>query len=252
MDSKERISALLITKNEGENLPPLLKNIEFADEIIVVDSFSSDQTVEVIKQFPKVKFYQKEFKNFSDQRNFALGKANNNWVLFIDADERISEKLKFEILTTDLSKTEFVAFKMKRQMYFDEQKIRFSGFQTDKVYRLFNKNFVYFDKKTLVHEKLIVSGKYAVLKEKLDHYSYRDKDSYQNKLDQYAQLRAKELLAKNLHPNIFHFYLKPLYRFLNHYFIRLGFLDGTMGLTLARLHAQSVKKRYVYLKQLMK
>jgi len=249
---KPRISALLIIKNEAHQLPELFKNLEFAHEIIAVDSFSADDTYEVMKKFPKVRFIQNSFKNFSDQRNFALSQTKNNWVLFMDADERISENLKCEILTLDLSTDKFVAFKMKRQMYFKEKKIRFSGFQTDKVYRLFNKNFVHFDENTFVHEKLIVRGKTAVLREKLDHFSFKSIDSYQRKLDHYAQLRAQELFAKGLHPNAFHYYIKPLYRFLNHYIIRFGFLDGTKGFNLARLHASGIKKRYFYLNRLRK
>ena len=247
---KPKIGALLIIKNEAHQLPELFQNLEFAHEIIVVDSFSHDDTLEVMKKFPKVKFLQKPFKNFSQQRNFALSQTNSHWVLFIDADERISENLKNEILAIDLSSTPYAAFKMKRQMYFEEKKIRFCGFQTDKVYRLFNKNFAHFDENTLVHEKLIVRGKTLVLKEKLDHFSYKSNDSYQKKLDQYAQLRAQELFAEGLDPNAFHFYIKPLYRFLNHYIIRLGFLDGAAGYALARLHASGVKKRYLYLNKL--
>lgn len=251
-DVKPTISALLIIKNEAHQLPDLFKNLEFAHEIIVVDSFSTDGTSKVMQKFPTVKFLQKSFKNFSDQRNFALSQTNNNWVLFIDADERISDNLKHEILALDLSASPFVAFKIPRQMYFKEKKIRFSGFQTDKVYRLFNKNFVHFDEKTFVHEKLIVRGKTALLKEKLDHFSFKSTEAYQKKLDHYAQLRARELFAKGLDPNAFHFYIKPLYRFFNHYVIRLGFLDGSRGFNLARLHASGVKKRYHYLDRLRK
>lgn len=246
------LSALVITYNEADNLPDLLEGLAFADEIILVDSFSTDNTPEILKKYPKVTFVSRHFHNFSDQRNFALGLAKNNWILFTDADERIPKRLQEEIEHELQNPGDTVAFAIRRQFYFEDKPLLFSGYQSNKAIRLFHKDYGLYDKNKLVHEVPIVTGKIKILKNKLDHYSYKDKPSYQKKIDSYARLRAQELFLRGLHPNAFHFYLKPGYRFFRHFIIRLGFLDGKCGYTMACLEAWGVKKRYQYLKALYK
>ena len=168
----------------------------------------------------------------------------------IDADEIIPEDLKQEILKKLESPNDCVAFKTYRQFYFKDQPLNYSGWQTDKVYRFFNKKHVFFEPTKFVHETLNVSGKTETLKYKLTHYSYKNYTDYKAKMERYALLRAQELHAKKLNPNCFHFYVKPFYRFFNHYIIRLGFLDGKNGLTICKLNAYGVKQRYVELKKL--
>lgn len=246
----DSLSALVITYNEAENLTDLLEGLDFAGEIIVVDSFSTDNTIEILKKFPHVSYFQRRFENFSDQRNFALGLAKNNWILFTDADERIPGSLQQEIAHELLNPGDTVAYSIKRQFYFRDKPLRFSGYQSNKAIRLFRKDYGKYDHKKLVHEVPLISGKVKVLKNKLDHYSYKDRASYQNKIDSYARLRAQELYLQGLQPNAFHFYIKPAYRFIRHFIIRLGFLDGKSGIIMSHLEATGVKKRYQYLKAL--
>ncbi len=247
MKEDTKISALIITFNEEEKIKNLIENLNFVDEIVVVDSYSTDKTIDILEQFPSVKVFQNKFENFSKQRNFALQHVKNNWVLFVDADEIIPAKLKEEIISLSKKEMIFSAYEIYRQFYFKNKPLRFSGWQTDKVFRLFNKNNVFYEPSKLVHETLNINGPTKVLKNKLAHYSYSSYEEYKSKMTHYARLRAQELFKKGLKPNLFHFYIKPAYRFLNHYVLRLGFLDGKYGYTLCKLNAMGVKQRYIEL-----
>ncbi len=246
------ITALVITYNEEKHIEDLIENLSFTDEIIIVDSNSNDKTIEKIKKYKHVKLITNNFKNFSEQRNFALSKATNDWVLFLDADERVTPNLKQEIIEAANNKTDIVAFEMYRKFFFKKKLVRFSGWQTDKVFRLYNKNNISYKKELLVHELIDVNGKQAILKNKLLHYSFETYNEYKSKMKQYATLRAKELHLKELKPNFYHYYIKPLYRFLNHFIIRLGFLDGKKGFTVSYLGAYYVYRRYVELNKIYK
>jgi len=247
------LSALVITYNEEDNINELIENLSFADEIIIVDSFSTDNTVQKIKQHKKVTLIQHKFTNFSEQRNYALQYANHEWVLFIDADERVSTKLKREIhKTINNTDNDIIAYEMYRKFYYQKKLVRFSGWQTDKVFRLYNKNNASYKSDLFVHELLDINGKTGVLNEKLQHFSFDNYSDYKEKMIHYAALRAKELHIQKLKPNAFHFYIKPFYRFFNHYIMRLGILDGKKGIIISYLSAYYVYRRYVELNKLNK
>lgn len=247
----EKISALVITKNEEENILAYLSEVDkYADEIIVVDSFSTDNTIALAKQNPKVKVYQRKFDNFSSQRNFALEKAQYDWVTFYDADERLPQALIAEILYTVRNEKEKSSFFNYRKFYVQNNRLKYSGWQNDKAIRLFRKSCCRYKDEFLVHEILECKGKTGKLKTKLDHYSYKSFENYREKLFFYSQLRAQELFEKQVKPNFFHFYIKPGFRFFHHYCLRFGFLDGKVGFRMSKLLADYVHKRYVYLAEL--
>lgn len=244
-----KISALLITYNEERNLQKFLDEAWYADEIIIVDSESTDRTAEIAKQHPKVTFITRKFDNFTAQKNFAFEQANNEWVTFFDADERIPKALVFEIID-EIKKNKADAFFVYRRFYFMDKYIKHSGWQNDKAIRLMKKSKNRYGEGRLVHELIDSKGKVAFLNNKLDHYSYYSIEEYDRKLTQYSRLRAKELFRKRLKPNIFHFWVKPWYRFVHHYIIRLGVLDGGEGYIISKLHAHSVFKRYLFLSKM--
>ena len=249
---KNKITGLIITYNEEKNIEEVILSLDFVDELIVVDSFSTDTTVAIIKKYPKVKLVQNKFENYTSQRNIALKYANNDWILFIDADERISKKLKSEIIATTNSETSYTAFYFYRKFMFQGKDLRFSGWQTDKNIRLFLKGKAKYISDKLVHEKLIIDGPIGKLKNKLIHYSYTDYDSYKQKMVYYGKLKAKELYLKGTKPNLLNFYLKPLYKFSHSYLIRLGIFDGKKGIIICYLNALSIYIRYVELKRMYK
>lgn len=250
MKKTTKISALLITYNEINHIKEVIDNISFADEIIVVDSFSTDGTFEKLSEFKNVTTVQREFKNFADQRNFAIAQANHPWILFIDADERITDKLKTEILSTVKKTNDTVAFMVKRLYFFKEKRIRFSGFQTDTTYRLFKNGTVKYIEDKIVHEMPQINGKSALLKNNMLHYCFDSAAHYKAKMEHYASLKALELHKKGKEPNTFHFIFRPFYKFLVNYIFRLGFLDGKEGLQICYLSAYGVFYRYKELKKL--
>lgn len=250
LNTSQKISALLITFNEVNHIDDALKTVYFADEIIVIDSFSADGTFEKLKSYTNVKTIQRNFINFADQRNFALEQASYEWVLFIDADERIPKDLKNEIMNRVNNPNGVVGFMVKRLFFFKQKRIRFSGFQTDTTYRLFKKDHVKYIEEKIVHEMPILNGKSELLKNKMLHYCFDSAQHYKSKMEHYAKLKALELFKKGKRANGFHFVFRPLYKFIVNYFFRLGFLDGKEGLTICYLSAYGVYYRYQELKRL--
>ena len=240
-----KISALAITFNEEENVKRYVKSLSFADEIIFIDSKSTDKTIEFAKEFG-VRVIEREFTNFSEQRNFAISQAKNDWIVFFDLDEIISTNLKQEIINTVGSPNSKIAFFIKRNFFFMGKKIKFGGWQNDKVIRLFNKKFCQYNG-NLVHEEIKADGKIGVLKNGLNHFSYKDFDNYNDKLNLYSKLQAENLYNKKVKPNVYHLIFRPIYRFLWQYLFRLGIIDGKEGFILAYIHAFSVFKRYLQL-----
>jgi ADP-heptose:LPS heptosyltransferase len=244
------LSALIITYNEENHIAAVMQDLEFTDEIIVVDSYSTDQTPSIVSGFEKAKFIQHKFVDYTSQRNFAIDSAQNPWILFLDADERLTDELKDEIIETIQKKDSKSAYLFYRTFIFENRKLRFSGWQTDKIFRLFQKDKARYTTERLVHEKLTVNGKIGKLKNKLIHFSYTDYDSYKNKMVSYGKFKAKEEYLKGVNPNFYHFYLHPAYKFLYQYLIRLGFLDGKKGVIICYLNALSVSVRYRELKRM--
>jgi len=244
------ISATLITYNEIRHIDEVLENVSFADEIIVVDSYSTDGTADRVKSHPEINFIQRPFVDYTDQKSFAMRQASNDWILFMDADERVTKDLKNEILQKVNSESAADAYFFYRTFMFKNKILRFSGWQSDKNFRLFRKSKVAFTTDRIVHETLIVDGKVDTLKNKLIHYSYYDYDEYKGKMIKYGKMKALEELEKDYSPNLYHFAFRPFYKFFNHYILRLGFLDGKKGYIISYLNALGVHARYKELKRL--
>ncbi|PBJ12417.1 glycosyltransferase family 2 protein [Flavobacterium sp. ACN6] len=247
---KQKLSVLIITLNEERYIKSLLEDVDFADEIIVVDSFSSDATAEIVKSFTNVLFIENQFKDYTSQRNFALDQAKNEWILFIDADEKLTPQLKEEIISTINNKNSVSAYLMYRTFMFKNSKLHFSGWQTDKIFRLFKKADCSYTEDRMVHEKLIVNGEIGVLKNKLIHFSYTSYEDYKLKMKKYGILKASEKKIKGQKPSDFLMVFHPIYTFLYQYLIRLGFLDGIKGIIICYLNAYSIYIRYKELKRI--
>ena len=245
-----KISALLITYNEEINLHRYLNDVDFADEIIIIDSFSTDKTEEIARQNPKTKFVKRKFDNFTNQRNYGLSLAKNDWVTFFDADEGIPLELKKEIVSVFNQQPTFDAYFVYRKFFFKKKHIKYSGMQNDKAVRIFKKSKSQYKSDRMVHEIIECNGRTGYLTNKLDHFTFDNEEEYLDKLNSYSRLRAQELRLKNLKPSFYHYTIKPAYRFFNYFVMRLGFLDGKDGYTIAKLHAISVANRYKYLDEI--
>lgn len=247
---KHPISALVITYNEMGYIQKCIDSVSFADEILVVDSYSNDGTYEYLTDHPKVKVIQHPFENFTAQKSFALRQATNDWILFVDADEVVSKALQNEIIDTINNPEACEAYWFYRTFMFKNKRLRFSGWQTDKNHRLFRKSKARFTDKKIVHETLKVDGSSCVLKERLAHYCYKNYEDYKSKMLRYSRLRAKEEFKNNRRFNTFKLYVKPIWKFCYNFFFRLGILDFDKGLKVCYLNALSVHHRYYILKLL--
>ena len=240
--NNNKLTALIITLNEEKNIRDLMHNLDFADEIIVVDSFSTDKTLEILKEFSNVNVYQHQFNNFSEQRNIAIDYATNEWVLFIDADERISNDLRQEIQDILKLNNTKRGYYLKRKFYFFNEPVHFSGLQSDKNLRLFKKKGAKYH--GIVHEKLNFNENVGVLNNYLIHYSYAHHQHFKDKVFYYNRLKAVEKLNSGYKPNSVLAVMHPAYTFLNRYLFRLGFLDGKKGFIICKVYAQGIKERY--------
>lgn len=243
-----KITAIIPTLNEEIHIEEAIKSVGFADEIIVIDSYSTDRTVELAKKYD-VKVILREFDDFSTQKNFAIDQASHDWIYILDADERVTFELKEEILEAVKNSEENVGFNIRRTFYFLGKKINYSGWQRDKVVRLFLKEYCRYDGK-LVHETIKANGKLGFLKNKIDHFSFRGYDHYISKLNQYSWLQAKQLHAKGKKASLYHILIKPPIRFIIHYIVKLGFLDGFEGIVIAKIQSYGVLSRYLKLRLL--
>lgn len=251
-ERKNKLTALVITYNEMGYIEKCLESIRFADEIVVVDSFSTDGTYEYLQACENVRVLQHTFENFTLQKTYALEMASHDWVLFLDADEVVPEALQHEIERTLETDPGHVAFWCYRQFMFENTPLRYSGWQTDKNYRLFRRSKVRFSEKKIVHETLELSGSSGILNEKLIHYCYKNYNAYRSKMLHYGRLKAREDFYRQKGFNYMLMLAKPLWKFVNHYFLRLGFLDGRKGIIICYLNALGDLERYRELKRLQK
>jgi glycosyltransferase involved in cell wall biosynthesis len=240
------ISVIIITYNEEKRLEPCLQSVAWADEIIVVDSFSEDKTVEIAQRYTD-KIFRHPFKGYGSQKAFALAQAKGEWVLNVDADERVSERLKKEIKEA-IKQSDIFGYYLPRQNFFCGQFIRHSGWFPDYQLRLFKRNRARFEER-LVHEKVIVEGRVGRLKNPLLHYTYNSLTEFLEKMERYTELWAEEQKRKGKKGGILKGFGHGIWTFLKMYLLRLGFLDGRYGLLLASLYANYTLIKYTKLEE---
>jgi glycosyltransferase involved in cell wall biosynthesis len=246
MNKKVALTAIIPTLNEEHNIREVLESVSFADEIIVVDSYSKDNTVAIAEELA-TKVIQHEYINSATQKNWIIPQAKHNWILIVDADERISKDLQKEITNVLDNKPDNNSYWIYRTNFFMGKRIKYSGWQNDKVIRLFKRDSCKYENKQ-VHAEIIPCSKTGTLKNRILHNTYTNIDDYINKLNVYGWWLANDLDKKKIGKiNFFHILIKPFYRFIYHYFIKLGILDGIPGFTISKLSAFAVWTRYVKL-----
>lgn len=238
------ITALIPTKNEAKHIAAAIDSVSWASEIIVIDSFSEDETVAIAKQKGAV-VLQRVFDTHARQKNYAIAQASNRWVFILDADERVTPELKQEIIKLLEAGPEKEAYWVYRRNFFMDQEVRYSGWQSDKVIRLVRKSSRYYD--VNVHEEIRTTTPPGFLENKLIHYTYSGITQYLQKWDYYTTLSAKDRAAKTKKVTFFHLAFKPAARFFRHYIIKQGFRDGKVGFIISYMAAVSVFMRYLKL-----
>ena len=242
-----KLSATVITRNEEKNIAACLDSLLFADEIIVVDSGSSDRTEEICRSYPKVRFYCNAWPGYGQQKNIAARYAENDWIINVDADERISPELQKSICSVDSNS--FSVGRIARENYFGKRWIRHCGWYPDYTHRLYDRRRCSFSER-LVHETLEHDNRVVTLQGNLKHFTYTDISDYLRRMDTYSSLSAQELFHSGKAGGPWSLLFKPVATFIKMYVIRKGFLEGFFGLVLSLLYAQYTFCKYAKLAEL--
>lgn len=244
-EQKPRLSAIIITLNEAENIRACLDSVSWADEIIVVDSGSSDQTVDICHELGAKVLINRNWQGFGHQKNLALQQASGDWILSLDADERITPQLRQDIIDS-IDQPQADGYLIPRQAYFLGKAMRHGGWWPDYVLRLFRRDRGQFSN-VLVHETVTVDGKIAKLKQPLTHYSYVSLEQLQSKINQYSSAGAKQALSKGKNGGLAKALFRGGWAFFRAYCLRAGFLDGSAGLIAAISKGEETYYRYLKL-----
>ena len=237
------ISVVIITLNEEANLARTLPSVAWADEIIVLDSGSSDGTREMAESF-HAKSFVEPWKGFAAQKNSALAKATGDWILSLDADEEVEPALADEIRAVLVASPSVDGFRIPRKNFFLGRWIKHGGFYPDPKLRLFRRGAGTFEDR-LVHEDIRLDGTTASLRHNLLHHAYPTLDSYIEHMNRYSSLGAKMAIEKRPYGfSLIDIVVRPKLTFLYNYIFRLGFLDGREGLLLHAYHATYVSWKY--------
>jgi glycosyltransferase involved in cell wall biosynthesis len=239
------LSVILITCNEEANLADCLGSLEgIAQQIIIVDTNSSDGTLEIARKYGATLSQPSDWPGFGPQKNRALDLATGDWVLSLDADERLTPALRSEILTAIHHSAHIDCFAIPRLSWYCGRFIRHSGWSPDYVDRLFRRGTARFSD-DLVHERLIPAGQVAKLENSMLHYSFMNFSQVLQKIDRYSTASAEQAYAKGKRSTPMKAILHGLWTFIRTYFIRAGFLDGHQGLALAISNAEGSYYRYI-------
>lgn len=246
----EKLTAIIPTGNEAHNIEAVLESVAFADEIMVVDSFSTDNTVELAKKHTDF-IIQREYGYSASQKNWAIPQATHEWILLVDADERITPALKEEIQDILKNGSDKAGYWIYRDNLFMGRQLKNSGIKGDKCIRLFRKSLCKYEDKH-VHAEIITEGEIASLENKMLHDTYISLDRFYIKMNRYAQWQAEDYAKSTKRVTCFHLCLKPSFRFFKHYIIGGGFRDGFEGYVYAVTQKHAVKMRYIKLQMLLK
>ena len=229
------LTAIVTTLDEAERIADCLARLQFADEVLVVDSFSADETAEIARKCG-ARVLEHEYLSPASQKNWAIAQAAQEWVLIVDADEWVTEELAEEIGGAIGGSGAFQGYEIKRRNFFLGHEIRHAGWQNDWVLRLFRRELGGYEERQ-IHEKLAVEGPVGRLRAPLLHYSYRTLDDYWRKLRRYADWNAMEARKRGARVSPLYMMVHPPLRFLKAYLLQGGFLDGAPGLVVSLLSA---------------
>lgn len=245
------LSLAIITYNEEENIVRLLDSLtDTVDEIIIVDSFSTDRTKEICTQkYPQVRFSEKKFNGYGEQKNHALTLCSHEWVLFLDADEVPDEDMKrsiTEIVSSE--RAEFNVYKARFNNHLGVHLIRFGGWGNVCRERLFRKKYArYSDDK--VHEFLITNQKAGLLEGKLNHYTYKSIHHHVSKINKYSDMMAEKMYERGKKINRFKIIVSPIFEFIKVFIFKRGFLDGFPGFYIAKTMSYYTFLKYIKLRE---
>lgn len=247
--TKAPISAVVLTCNSERMLDRVLQALDWCAEIVILDSGSTDSTLNISERHGAKVFQKALDRGFGEQKNFAVSKATNDWVFIVDSDEVVSPELRDEILLMaeegELEpNSQFSGYEVHRPLFFLGKRLNYSGTQRDWVLRIFDRRRAALNS-SKVHEEVVVrSGAISALHGDLDHYSYQTLEEYFAKFNRYTSLAAEELLAQNRRVNRLKLWTAFQTTFVKLYFFKLGFMDGFKGFLWCLLSSISPVVKY--------
>jgi glycosyltransferase involved in cell wall biosynthesis len=244
--SRSGLSACIITYNEADRIEACLRSVSFCDEVIVVDSHSTDPTRERAAALG-ARVIERDWPGYRSQKQFAVDAARNDWVLCLDADERVSDRLRAEIeRCRERGFDGYAGFSLPRITEYFGRFLHHGNAYPDRLVRLFDRRRGGWVGRE-IHENTRVEGRIGRLKGYLEHYSYRSLTDHHNRMERYAQLMGQALHADGKRCGFGKVLLNPQWRFFRGYVLRLGFLDGWRGLVFALVESSYVRRKYLYL-----
>jgi len=241
------VSAIITTFNEIDFVEDCIRSVEWADEIYLIDSFSTDGTVELIRsKFPGIRFEQREYLGAASQKNYAIDRALHDWIFYIDADERVTPPLRDEIIRTLDGPLDVWAYSVGRRNFMLGKEVRYSGLQRDRVTRLFHRQHARYPNRR-VHADLLVDGETRPLRHRMDHYYIRSFDHMIAKMTRYANWGAAQMFIDGKTTGAAGIVGHALAKFFRDYIINLGFLDGTRGVISVGMHVYYTFWKYAKL-----
>jgi glycosyltransferase involved in cell wall biosynthesis len=245
-DARPGISACVITLNEADRIEACLASLAFCDEIVVVDSGSTDATVEIATA-SGARVLARAFDGYRTQKDFAVRTASCDWVLCVDADERITAALRSSIELAQAAGFPAAGFRFARATEYFGAFLRHGNAYPDRVMRLFDRRRGGFRGEREIHEHASVDGDVRTLSGDLEHRAYRSLSDQLARLDRYARLMAEYMHQRGRRAHVYNIVLNPFWRFLRGYVLRAGFLDGWRGLVYAYVEANYVRQKFIKL-----
>jgi glycosyltransferase involved in cell wall biosynthesis len=242
------LSVIVIALNQEANIRACLESVPFADEIVVVDTGSTDATVEVAKTYTD-RVISAAWQGFAGTKNFALDQARGDWVFSLDTDERVPAGLQAEILEVVLGTGQADGYRVARQNFFGGRWIRHLGWYPDYTLRLWRRGRGRYRERE-VHEEVEVAGPIGTLNTPLEHYSYNSLEEYAARQERYARLAAREMFKQGRQPRPGELWWRPCFTFVKLYVLKRGFLEGSLGLALAGQGSRYNFLKYYYLQEL--
>lgn len=233
---RAKVSAIVTTFNEEQNIAACIESLLWCDEILVVDSFSSDRTPEIVRSFESVRFEQRTYFGSASQKNWAMDQVENDWILILDADERCTPALQKEIEALLASNPKYEAYTINRMAWFLDRRIRFSGWQRDRVVRLIRQGSARYPNRR-VHADMTTRGPAPVLKHALEHYMVDSIVEYIERIRKYSVWGAAQLWREGRRSGPVQIFGRSCWRFLRTYIFQLGIFDGLHGLVFCMLQA---------------
>jgi glycosyltransferase involved in cell wall biosynthesis len=242
------LSVTIITRNEASHIAEALRSVSWADETIVVDAESSDATVEIARRLA-THVLVRSWNGYGDQKNFAAGLARHDWILSIDADERVTPELAANIQRTVGSNPTSRGYKLSRVTFHLGRWIRSTDWYPDYQLRLYDRRHARWNDR-LVHESVTVDGAVGMLTGELQHLPYRDLSHHLATIDRYTSLAARQMHTEGRHASVIDLLLHPPFAFLRNYVLRFGIRDGLPGLIVSLLNSYYVMLKFAKLWEL--